>query len=55
MFANDDSLRMPADVRRALGVLLSQVADLEPGVEVPPLDIVEGDTVVPAREEALHL
>jgi 1,4-dihydroxy-6-naphthoate synthase len=55
MFANEDSLCMPADVRRALGVLLSQVADLEPGIEVPPLDIVEGDAVVSAGEKALHL
>ena len=42
MFANEDSLRMPADVRRALGVLLAQVAATGAGPAVPPLDIIEG-------------
>jgi 1,4-dihydroxy-6-naphthoate synthase len=46
MFANADSLRMPADVRTALRVLLTQAVDLGLGSEVPPLDIVEG--TVPA-------
>ncbi len=42
MFANQDSLRLPGDVRTALGVLLTQVADLGLGPAVPALDIVEG-------------
>jgi 1,4-dihydroxy-6-naphthoate synthase len=44
MFANRDSLRMPADVRQALGVLLGQAADLGVGPVVPSLDIIEGVT-----------
>jgi 1,4-dihydroxy-6-naphthoate synthase len=43
MFANEDSLRMPADVRRALGVLLEQVAQMEAGPSVPRIDIIEGE------------
>jgi 1,4-dihydroxy-6-naphthoate synthase len=42
MFANEDSLCMPADVRTALGVLLTQVADEGYGATVPALDIIEG-------------
>jgi hypothetical protein len=42
MFANQDSLRMPEDVRTALGVLLTQVADLGYSETVPALDIIEG-------------
>lgn len=42
MFANQDSLRMPADVRVALRVLLCQVVDLGLASAVPVLDIVEG-------------
>jgi 1,4-dihydroxy-6-naphthoate synthase len=42
MFANQDSLQMPEDVRTALGVLLTQVVDLGHKETVPPLDIVEG-------------
>ncbi len=42
MFANEDSVRMPADVRQGLRVLLTQVADLGLGPTVPRLDIVEG-------------
>ena len=43
MFANEDSLNMPTDVREALIVLLGQVVDLGLGQVVPPLDIVEGN------------
>jgi 1,4-dihydroxy-6-naphthoate synthase len=42
MFANEDSVRMPADVRRALGVLLAQVAAMGAGPVVPQIDIIEG-------------
>ncbi len=42
MFANEDSLRMPADVRQALGVLLEQVAQMGAGPAVPRLDVIEG-------------
>jgi 1,4-dihydroxy-6-naphthoate synthase len=42
MFANADSVRMPADVRRALGVLLGQVAAMRLGPALPRIDIVEG-------------
>jgi 5,8-dihydroxy-2-naphthoate synthase len=42
MFANADSVRMPADVRRALGVLLEQVAATGAGPTLPRIDIIEG-------------
>jgi 1,4-dihydroxy-6-naphthoate synthase len=42
MFANADSVRMPADVRRALGVLLGQVAAMGAGPALPRIDIIEG-------------
>jgi 1,4-dihydroxy-6-naphthoate synthase len=42
MFANQDSLRMPADVRAALRVLLCQVVDLGLSPSVPDIDIIEG-------------
>ena len=42
MFANEDSVRMPADVRRALVVLLAQVAERGLAPAVSRLDIVEG-------------
>ena len=42
MFANADSVQMPADVRTALGILFSQVSDLGLCPEVPPLDIIDG-------------
>jgi 5,8-dihydroxy-2-naphthoate synthase len=42
MFANEDSVRMPADVRQALGVLLAQVAAMGAGPVVPRIDIIEG-------------
>ncbi len=48
MFANQDSLQMPEDVREALGVLLTQVVDLGYAESVPLLDIVEGLQPVPA-------
>jgi 1,4-dihydroxy-6-naphthoate synthase len=47
MFANADSLRLPADVRAALPVLFRQAVALGLGDAVPPLDIVEG--AQPAR------
>ena len=43
MFANEDSVRMPADVRRALGLLLEQVAQMGAGPGVPRIDIIEGE------------
>jgi 1,4-dihydroxy-6-naphthoate synthase len=42
MFANQDSLTMPGDVRGALRVLFCQVVDLGLAATVPPLDIIEG-------------
>ena len=47
MFANDDSLRMPSDVRRALAVLLAEVAERGLAPAVPRLDIVEGISLRP--------
>jgi 1,4-dihydroxy-6-naphthoate synthase len=49
MFANADSVRMPADVRTALRVLFDQVADLGLSPAVPPIDIIEGSP--PGDEE----
>jgi hypothetical protein len=42
MFANEDSVRMPADVRQGLRVLFAQLVDMGLSAEVPPLDIIEG-------------
>jgi 1,4-dihydroxy-6-naphthoate synthase len=42
MFANEDSLRMPGDVRRALALLFSQVVRLGLARRLPALDVVEG-------------
>jgi predicted solute-binding protein len=42
MFANQDSVRMPADVHSALPVLFNQVADLALSPSMPPIDIIEG-------------
>jgi 1,4-dihydroxy-6-naphthoate synthase len=51
MFANQDSVCMPHDVRKALRVLFAQVADLGVGQAPPILDIVEGiKDIVPAYE-----
>ena len=52
MFANRDSVRMPADVRTGLRVLLSQVADLGLGPSTSRVDIVEGLSPLPVRREA---
>jgi 1,4-dihydroxy-6-naphthoate synthase len=42
MFANDDSLRLPGDVRRALPLLFSQVVRLGLADRLPELDVIEG-------------
>jgi 1,4-dihydroxy-6-naphthoate synthase len=42
MFANADSVRMPADVRSALRVLFCQIADRGLSPSVPNIDIIEG-------------
>jgi 1,4-dihydroxy-6-naphthoate synthase len=42
MFANQDSLRMAADVRTALRVLFRQTVDQGLNSHVPPIDIIEG-------------
>jgi len=42
MFANNDSLHMPDDVREALGLLLKAVVEIGVGTKVPKLDIIEG-------------
>jgi 1,4-dihydroxy-6-naphthoate synthase len=44
MFANADSVRMPADVRAALRVLFCQVVDLGLSPAVPPIDIIAGSS-----------
>jgi 1,4-dihydroxy-6-naphthoate synthase len=45
MFANSDSLHMPADVRQALPVLFGQAVSLGLGDTVPPLDVIDGSTL----------
>jgi 1,4-dihydroxy-6-naphthoate synthase len=55
MFANRDSLNMPADVRLGLRVLFCQVVDQGLSERVPALDIVEGkraDPATPRRKTA---
>jgi 1,4-dihydroxy-6-naphthoate synthase len=47
MFANEDSVCMPADVRIALPVLFAQLVALGLYDRVPPIEIIEG--VSPAR------
>jgi 1,4-dihydroxy-6-naphthoate synthase len=48
MFANQDSVNMPTDVRIGLMALLGQLVDLGLSASVPLLDIVEGvDTALP--------
>ena len=42
MFANQDSLRMSADVRRGLKALFAQAAALDLAPAAPRLDIVKG-------------
>jgi 1,4-dihydroxy-6-naphthoate synthase len=42
MFANQDSLHLPADVRTALRVLFCQVVDQGLAADVPPIDVIEG-------------
>jgi 1,4-dihydroxy-6-naphthoate synthase len=44
MFANQDSVQMPSDVRTALRVLFRQVADIGLSPTVPPIDIVQGSS-----------
>ncbi len=53
MFANTDSVRMPADVRAALRVLFCQLADLALSRSVPAIDVVEGSATdsVPGRSK----
>ncbi len=48
MFANGDSLYLPADVRAALPVLFRQVVELGLGDAVPPLDIIDGSGLAEA-------
>jgi 1,4-dihydroxy-6-naphthoate synthase len=43
MFANEDSVHMPADVRRSLHVLLGQLVKAGLCDHVPAIDIIEGD------------
>jgi 1,4-dihydroxy-6-naphthoate synthase len=52
MFANQDSVRMPADVRQALGVLFCQGVELGLAKDVPTLDIVEGRVPSPVAQAA---
>jgi 1,4-dihydroxy-6-naphthoate synthase len=50
MFANEDSVCMPPDVRTALRVLFNQVVDQGLAATVPPIDIIEGVTPTGAAE-----
>ncbi|MGH7168997.1 MAG: MqnA/MqnD/SBP family protein, partial [Gemmataceae bacterium] len=53
MFANEDSVRLPDDVRMGLRVLLAQAADLGLVETVPPLDIIEAsESISPASLHA---
>ena len=53
MFANEDSLSLPDDVRMGLRVLLAQAADMGLSETVPPLDIVEAsESIAPASLHA---
>jgi 1,4-dihydroxy-6-naphthoate synthase len=45
MFANEDSVCLPDDVRMGLRVLFAQMADMGLTEAVPPLDIVESLTI----------
>jgi 1,4-dihydroxy-6-naphthoate synthase len=45
MFANADSVCMPTDVRRALGVLFAQVAAMGVGPAEVPADVIEGTSL----------
>ena len=49
MFANQDSVGMPADVREGLRVLFAEAIDLGLVHSLPPLDIVAGAAVPEAR------
>jgi 1,4-dihydroxy-6-naphthoate synthase len=50
MFANEDSVSMPNDVRMGLRMLLAQVADLGLTETIPPLDVVPaGESTLPAQ------
>jgi 1,4-dihydroxy-6-naphthoate synthase len=42
MFANTDSVHMPADVQAALGVLFCEVADMGLSTSMPRIDIIDG-------------
>jgi 1,4-dihydroxy-6-naphthoate synthase len=44
MFANADSVRMPADVRAALRILFCQAVDLGVSPSVPAIDIIDGSS-----------
>jgi 1,4-dihydroxy-6-naphthoate synthase len=53
MFANEDSVRMPEDVREGLRILFLEAADLGLTQNVPSLDIVEGTSAtIPMRDSA---
>jgi 1,4-dihydroxy-6-naphthoate synthase len=53
MFANEDSVCLPDDVRMGLRVLFAQTADLGLAETVPPLDIVEAsESAAPASLHA---
>lgn len=52
MFANDDSLHIATDVRRALKLLLTAAVDLGVGTTVPRLDIVEGTVGISHKRDA---
>jgi predicted solute-binding protein len=52
MFANQDSLCVPADVRVALVVLFEQLVDIGLAGKVPILDIIEGAAAARRPERA---
>ncbi len=53
MFANQDSLHMPEDVREGLRVLFAEAAERGLAAGVPPFDIVEGYSPVPESQPSL--
>jgi predicted solute-binding protein len=52
MFANEDSVCMPADVRQSLGVLMGQLLELGLCDRVPAIDIIESDAPVLVAQAA---
>lgn len=52
LFADEDAVYMPDDVRMGLRMLFAQVVDLGLSSQVPDIDIVEGTASAPVRQAA---